>query len=222
MSPASAFGSRRKTGLPAAARSLQVEVPAEMEAELGAGLLEAVEGGRDQAIALEVAVVLPLELGDLAELEIDPAPRRQGGRLGLAAKADPGLVDVDLVAGRRRVAVVEVDEVELAVGGEQAAPAGGREQRHIRELEVGAGVDRFLEAFHLAHRQHGGFEREGDRETVLLAVPVVRPRLQAEPERPPRLYRRLLRLLRGRGRAQRGHEQQQDAQSPTRRSQRHL
>ena len=92
---------------------LDVEVPAEADAQLAAGLLETVEGGGDQAVALEVAVVLALELGDLAELDVDPAPRRQGRGLGLAAEAHPRFVDVDRLAGGRRVAVVEVDQVDL-------------------------------------------------------------------------------------------------------------
>src|SRR5581483_2703968 len=69
----------QEDGVAESAPELEIEMPAEVEAHLGAGLLEAVEGGRDQAVALEMAVVLTLELGDLADFEIDAAVGRQGG-----------------------------------------------------------------------------------------------------------------------------------------------
>src|SRR4051794_636573 len=195
------------------APQLQIQMGPQVDAQLGARLLEAVEGGRDQAVALEVAVVLPLELGDLAHLEIDPAARRQGGRIGLAAETDPRFIDVGLLAGGRGVAVVEVDEVELAVDGEEVPPADVGEQGDLREFEVRPGVDRLLE-------DGDALDRERRLEAVVLAVPVVGPDLQAEPVLPPRSLRR--RLLRpGRGHAWHRTDPHHDAPSPKRSQQRH-
>src|SRR5262245_59009847 len=103
-----------------------------MDPHLGAGVLEAVESGRDDAVALQVPIVLTLELRELADLEIDPGARRQGGRLGLDAEAEPRLVDVDLPVGRGGVAVVEVDKVDLAVGRKAVAPDRVDEQGDVR------------------------------------------------------------------------------------------
>ncbi len=146
--------------VPLGGRELHVEVAAEVEPQLGAGVLQAVEGGRDQAVALQVAVVLALELGDLADLQIDPAPRRQSRGLGLDAEADPRLVHVHLLVAGGGVAVVEVDEVDLAVGRQAVAPDRVHEQGHVRDLEVGAGVDRLLEPHALADREHRRLEPE--------------------------------------------------------------
>jgi len=47
-------------------------VAPEVGADLEPGVLEAVERGRDQAVALQVAVVLALEVGELAEPGVEP------------------------------------------------------------------------------------------------------------------------------------------------------
>ena len=184
-------------------RAAQIEVAAEVGAHLDADVLQAVEGGRHQAVALQVAVVLPLELAEFADLDVEAGAGRQHRVLGLAAEADPRLVDVELARRRGRVALVEVQEVDLGVRLERLAPDAVQVERDVRQLDVRAGVDRLLEDPGLARRQLRRGEGEADGEAVVRAVAEVRLRLQSPLEtrlggrRCRRRGRRgLLRLLR--------------------------
>ena len=136
--------------------------------------------------------VLPLHLGELADLDIAAEPVGRNRRQALGAEADPGLVDVDLAVARGRVAVVEVIEVDLGVGLHRLAPPHVRVQREHGELQVVARIDRRDRSTALPRRQHVRREGEVDREAVGVAVPVVGLGFDAEMDPAVSLGRRTL------------------------------
>ncbi len=189
---------------------------AEARAQLEPDVLEAVEGGRDQPIALQVPVVLPLEFGKLPHLQIDAAARRQGGGFGLDAEPEPRLVHVDLPVGGGGIAVIEVDEIHLAVGHEPVSPDRVQEQGHGRDFKMRPLVHRLFEAPGLTGRELRRLEGKGDGEAVELAVAEIRLHLEAEAQPGPQgrgfFLGRLLRLLRFLSSSEPGRSQSQSQQ----------
>ncbi len=160
---------------------LQVEVAGEVEAELQAHVFEEVEGRGHETVALEMPVVLTLELAELADLRVPAAALGHDGRLGLAAVAQPRLVDVDVAVFRRRVAVEAVDEVDLDPGRQVLSPLGQTLDGHHRHFHVGARFDRLHERHLVAGRQREvGQTEERAGESTAVAVAVVGPDLQAQ------------------------------------------
>ena len=154
------------------------EVTAELGADLEALVLEAVEGGRHQAIAFSVAVVLALEVAELSGLDVEPETLGEHRRV--AAEAHPELVDVDLLVARSRVAIVEIDEIDLGVRLDVGPPARIDEEGQDGELEVLPLVHRFEEALGGAGRQKPRREGERTGKAQALAVAIVRLALEAE------------------------------------------
>ena len=92
--------------------STKVDVASETSAHLELNVVETIERRCDEPIALEAPDQLALELGSLPEQGVEMAPRERLERLVLGAETEIGLFHVDVPVRARRVAVVDVDEID--------------------------------------------------------------------------------------------------------------
>lgn len=163
--------------IPLGERALHVEMAAQVDADLEALVLETIECCRDQAVALSVAIVLTLEMAELADLRVHP--ETLGERRRVVAESDPQLVDIDLLVTGGRIAVVEVDEIDLGVRLDARPPGRGGQQSQDGELEVLPLVHRLEEDRRRPRRQEVP-EVEGTANAEALAVAIVSLALEAE------------------------------------------
>jgi hypothetical protein len=110
--------------------------------ELQLEIVEPVESGLDEPVALEPAEGLPLELGRLSEERVHVSPRHGLERFVLLAEAKVGLVHVDVVIAARRVSIVQIEEVDFDPARDVPREVDVEEHRGLADLDRGAGRNR--------------------------------------------------------------------------------